>query len=77
MPTVRVTVLRDGEPGRGHRVVISSSGITGAVWSPVFTDPHGIAEFEVDEGQEGDVFVDGSKVGRWGATLANKVTVDL
>ncbi|MHB2153198.1 hypothetical protein ACX8XN_02225 [Calditrichota bacterium GD2] len=77
MPTIRVTVLRDGKPVSGHRVVLEVSGLTGGMLGPEYTDSNGIAEFEVEYGQGGDVFVDGSNAGRWGSYSATDITVNL
>ena len=77
MPTIRVTVLRNGEPASGHRVVLEVSGITGGIQGPEYTDSDGIAEFDVEYGQEGDVFVDGSNEGHWGSYNATDITVNL
>jgi hypothetical protein len=74
MPSIIVTVLLDGEPVRGHRVVLEfDTGMSEAE----YTDWDGIAEFDVDYGQEGDVFVDGRKVDRWGSYSATDITVEL
>ena len=77
MPTIRVTVLRDGEPVSGHRVVLEVSGIDGRMTSPENTDSDGVAEFDVEDGQEGTVFVDGSNEGHWGSYSATDITVNL
>ena len=77
MPTIRVTVLRDGEPVSGHRVVLEISGIGGGMTNPEHTDSNGVAEFDVNEGQEGDVLVDGSNEGHWGSYSATDITVNL
>ena len=77
MPTIRVTVLRDDEPVSGHRVVLEVSDITGGMLGPEYTDSDGIAEFDVEYGQEGDVFVDGSNKGHWGSYSATDITVNL
>ena len=77
MPTIRVTVLRDDEPASGHRVALEVSGPTGGMLGPEFTDSDGRAEFDVADGQEGDVFVDGSKEGDWGSYSATDITVSL
>ncbi len=77
MPTIRVTVLRDGEPVSGHRVVLEASGIAGGMLGPEYTDSDGIVEFDVEYGREGDVFVDGSNEGHWGSYSATDITVNL
>lgn len=77
MPTIRVRVLRDGKPARGHRVVLSYSGLAGGMSDAEFTDSSGYAEFDADYGQEGKVYVDGSEEGRWGSYSATDVTVHL
>ena len=77
MPTIKVTVLRDGGPVSGHRVVLEVSGVTGGMIGPEYTDSDGIAEFDVEYGQEGDVFVDGSIEGQWGSYSATDITVNL
>ncbi|MCX5801293.1 MAG: hypothetical protein NTX17_07905 [Candidatus Eisenbacteria bacterium] len=74
MPTIRVTVLRDGEPVSGHRVALSFSEGTS---DPEYTDADGVAEFDVEYGQEGDVFVDGRNVDSWGSYSATDITVEL
>jgi hypothetical protein len=77
MPTVRITVLRDGEPVSGHRVALGVDGLEHGVTSSEVTDSDGVAEFDVDYGQGGDVFVDGANVARWGSYSGTDVTVDL
>ncbi|MFA6473124.1 MAG: hypothetical protein WCU00_13920 [Candidatus Latescibacterota bacterium] len=76
MPTISVTVLRDDKPVSGHRVVLEVSGL-GGMTSPEHTDSHGVAQFDVEYGQEGDVFVDGSNEGHWGSYIATDITVNL
>jgi len=74
VPRVRVTLLRDGEPVRGHRVVLEfDHGLSDAH----YTDSDGIAEFNVKYGQQGNVLVDGRKVDRWGSYSATDITVQL
>lgn len=74
MPTIRVTVLRDGEPAEGCRVALEvSHGMLG----PEYTDSDGIAKFDVDAGEEGDVFADGSNVASWSSYTKTDITVDL
>ena len=75
MPTIRVTVLRDGDPVSGHRVVLGVSG--GGMTPEQYTDQGGITEFDVDDGQEGEVYVDGSCEGHWGSYSATDITVSL
>ena len=77
MPTVRVTVFRDGKPVSGHRVVLEFSGITGGMSDDEYTDSDGVAEFDVEYGQEGTVYVDGSDEGHWGSYSATDITVNL
>jgi hypothetical protein len=75
MPTVRVLVLRDGEPAQGHRVALSFEPIGGMLDEQ--TDSSGVAEFDVSDGQEGEVFVDGRKVDHWGSYTRRDLTIDL
>ncbi len=78
MPTIRVTVKRDGKPVRDHRVSLGCKGIlSGGVYGPKYTDSRGIAEFDVEYGQGGEVYVDGRECGRWGSYTARSVTVSL
>ena len=77
MPTIRVTVLRDDEPVQGHRVVLEFAGLIGTMSDAEYTDEDGIAEFEVESGQSGVVYVDGKKSARWGASTATDITVSL
>lgn len=77
MPTIRVTVLRDGEPVDGHRVTLELGGIGHGVLGPEHTDSRGVAEFTVKDGEEGDVFVDGTNVASWGSYSAADITVNL
>ena len=77
MPTITVTVHRDGEPASGHRVTLSFSGSDGGMSDPEYTDSDGVAEFAVEDGQEGDVFVDGRNVDSWGSYSAADITVNL
>lgn len=44
---------------------------------PEYTDSLGIVEFDVEYGQEGDVFVDGSNEGHWSSYSATDITVNL
>jgi hypothetical protein len=74
MPSVRVTVLRDDEPVSGHRVVL---GFSDGMSSEEYTNSNGIAEFDVEYGQEGEVFVDGTNEGHWGSYSATDITVNL
>ncbi|MCX5799777.1 MAG: hypothetical protein NTX17_00055 [Candidatus Eisenbacteria bacterium] len=77
MPTITVTVLRDGEPASGHRVALGFSGPDGGMSDAEYTDSDGVAEFDVEGGQEGDVFVDGRNVDSWGSYNATDITVEL
>ena len=77
MPTIKVTVLRDGEPAEGRRVTLEVSGVDHGMLGPEYTDSDGIAEFDVDAGEEGDVFVDGSNVATWGSYSKTDITVEL
>ena len=77
MPTIAAKVLRNGKPARGHRVVLSYSGLAGGMSNAEYTDSNGIAEFDADYGQEGKVYVDGSEEGHWGSYSATDVTVNL
>ncbi|MBU0579917.1 MAG: hypothetical protein KKA19_01970 [Candidatus Margulisbacteria bacterium] len=77
MPTVKVTVLRDGKPVSGNRVVIEISGLGGGMSNAEYTDSSGVAEFDVEDGQEGKVYVDGSNYEHWGSYSANDITVNL
>ena len=77
MPTIRITVLSEGEPAKGHRVVLEVSGITGGMIDAEYTDSNGIAEFDVEYGQDGIVYVDGSNEGHWGSYSAKDITVNL
>ncbi|MFH1891099.1 MAG: hypothetical protein ABIK83_00275 [Candidatus Zixiibacteriota bacterium] len=76
MPTIRVTVLRDGDPVDGHRVVLEFSGL-GGMSQAEYTGSDGIAEFDVESEREGDVFVDGANVGNWNSSNATDITVSL
>lgn len=77
MPTVKVTVLRNGEPVIAHRVVLEISGIGGGMSNAEYTDSFGVAEFNVEDGQEGDVFVDGSNEAHWGSYSNNDIAINL
>jgi len=78
MPTIRVTVYRDNKPAKGHRVVLSYSGfLTGGMSKSQYTDSHGQAFFDAKYGEEGEVYVDGKKKGRWGSYSATDVRVGL
>lgn len=77
MPTIRVTVLRDGKPVSGHRVTLGVSGLAGGMKGPEYTDSQGQAEFSVDYGQGGDVYVDGARRASWGSYSGTDITVDL
>ncbi|MCP4569930.1 MAG: DUF4198 domain-containing protein [FCB group bacterium] len=77
MSTIRVTVLRDGDPVDGHRVVIEFSGIDGGLSQAEYTGSDGIAEFDVEGNRDGDVFVDGANVSQWNTSSATDITVNL
>lgn len=74
MPIIRVSVLREDEPASGHRVVL---GFEDGNSTEEYTGSNGVAEFEVEYGQEGIVFVDGSNEGHWGSYSATDITVNL
>ena len=76
MPTVTVTVYRNGQPVKGCRVGLGVNPFDG-VHGPEYTDYHGVAKFEVKHDEGGDVFVNGSPKGHWGASSATDITVDL
>ena len=76
MPTVTVTVYRDGKRVKGARVGLGAGPI-GGVYGPEYTGYDGVAEFDVEYGQGGDVFVNGSPEGPWGVPGTTDVTVDL
>jgi hypothetical protein len=77
MPTVKVTVLRDDEPSQGHRVTLEVSGVSHGMLGPESTDSGGVAEFDVDDGEEGKVYVDGSYEADWGSYSRTDITVNL
>lgn len=77
VPTITVTVERDGEPASGHRVTLENSSPIGGMIGPDTTDDSGRAYFDVEDGQEGVVYVDGANVGHWGSYSATDVTVSL
>ena len=77
MPTITVRVLRDGEPVRGHRVVFEVSGPASGMSDAEYTDSDGCASYNVDEGQKGNVFIDGRNEGRWSSYTARDLTVNL
>jgi hypothetical protein len=77
MPTIRITVLRDGEPVDRHKVTLGVSGIDGGMIGPEYTDSRGMAEFGVQDGQEGTVYVDGSNQREWGSYSRTDITVNL
>ncbi len=76
MPTVKVTVLRNDEPVSGHRVVLEISGF-GGMSDTEYTDIYSVAEFDVEDGQEGDVYVDGSNEAHWGSYSNNDIIINL
>jgi len=76
MPTVTVTVYRNGEPVKGVRVGLGADPFDG-VYGPEYTNYDGVAEFDVEDGQGGDVFVNGSTEGHWGASGRTDITVNL
>jgi hypothetical protein len=76
MPTITVTVLRNEEPAEGVRAVLEFSGL-GGMSEAEYTGSDGKAEFDVDDGREGEVFVDGAKVDHWGSYSATDFTVNL
>ncbi len=75
MTTITVTVLREGGRVSGHRVTLDV--MHGAILGPEYTDTDGMAEFEVEDGDEGTVYVDGYQEGLWGAYSATDITVYL
>jgi len=76
MPTITVTVLRNDAPVKGARVALGVGCIDGT-YGPEYTDDDGIAEFDVKDGEGGDVFVNSSREGHWGSTGATDITVEL
>lgn len=76
MPTVPVTVYRNGQPVKGARVALGADPFDG-VYGPEYTDYDGVAEFEVEHGQGGDVFVNGSHEDHWGSSSKTDITVEL
>lgn len=76
MPTVTVTVHRSGQPVKRARVALGANPFDG-IYGPEYTDCHGVAQFEVQHGQGGNVFVNGPSVGKWGASRRTDITVNL
>ena len=76
MPTITITVLRNGSPVKGVRVALGV-GVIDGVYGPDYTNYDGTAEFKVEYGEGGDVFVNGSRKDHWGSTGATDITVDL
>ena len=76
MPTITVNVHRNGEPANGVRVVLEFSGL-GGMSEAEYTGSDGRAEFDVDDGREGEVYVDGAKVDHWASYSATDFTVNL
>jgi hypothetical protein len=77
MSRIQVSVLRDGHPMHMHHMVLEFAGLIGTMFEPEYTDSDGIAEFEVDHGRSGVVYVDCSKEGRWSSSTATDITVSL
>jgi hypothetical protein len=76
MPTITVTVYRNGQRVEGARVALGADPFDG-VYGPEYTDARGVAEFDVEYGQGGDVFVNGSPEDHWGASSRTDITVNL
>lgn len=76
MPTITVTVLRNDTPINGARVALGVGAIDG-VYGPKYTGYDGTAEFEVQYGEGGDVFINGSRKDHWGSSGATDITVKL
>jgi hypothetical protein len=76
MPTITVTVYRSGKPVKGARVALAA-GLFDGVYGPEYTDYDGVAQFDVQHGQGGDVYVNGPSVAKWGASSRTRVTVNL
>jgi hypothetical protein len=75
MTTITVTVLREGGRVSGHPVTLDV--MHGAILGPEYTDPEGMAEFQVEDGDEGTVYVDGYNEGLWGSNTGTDITVYL
>lgn len=77
MTTIRVTVLREGLPASGYPVSLEvNHPNAGGVLTEEITDGSGIAEFDVDEGLDGDIYVDGCNEGHWDCATPD-ITIDL
>ena len=76
MTTIKVTLVREGEPASGFPVWLEVNSLAGGVMTEEHTDGSGIAEFDVEEGLDGDIYVDGCNEGHWDATQP-EVTIEL
>lgn len=78
MPTVRVTVHRDGMPVKGHRVRLSFNGVAGGMSQVEYTDSNGAVVFDVERNRNGVVYVDGSREQDWSSySGSDEITVSL
>ncbi|MDQ7054299.1 MAG: hypothetical protein Q9P14_15955 [candidate division KSB1 bacterium] len=78
MPTVRVTVFKNGRPSAGRRVTLEFERLLGGGFSnSQNTDQNGQVFFQVEYGESGTVYVDGSRRGKWGSYHNTDVTVHL
>jgi|GEM_PF-1674130 len=77
MPTIKVIVTKGGQPSAQHRVALDFDEPGGGMSRPEYTDKHGVAEFRVQSGQSGYVYVDGRKQGKWGGYGGVEVRVEV
>ena len=72
MPRIRIVVVDEyGKKVTGQRVVLGFSGFGGST-SPRFTDSSGGAEFDINAGQGGTVYVNGQDRGHFSYTDGSK-----
>ena len=76
MTTIRVTLLREGEAASGFPIWLEVNGLAGGVVTEELTDGSGIAEFDVEDGRDGDIYIDGCNEGHWETTDPD-ITIEL
>jgi len=76
MPTITVSVRRNGERVKGVRVSLGA-GLFDGTYGPQYTDYEGVTEFDVKHGQGAEVYVNGASMGRWGTSGRTNIAVNL
>ena len=76
MPTITVTVHRQGKPMKGCQVSLGCDP-SDKVYGPEYTGNDGVARFEVKDGEGGEVLVNTSLQGHWEARGRTDIAVNV